>query len=813
MVVICRCKACGEEFRASEEFAQRSGKCPVCSGPVIVLSGQEIPTAKPLGDPPPAASVRKPVPVAATAPEPARAKAAAEPDLSQIIAEAKKAKIQRQAGATSPGAKRPRKRRSWLMVGASAGALAVASIAVLVWWYMPRPQDPFRDWLQDFDAAKQKAANDKRDIVIFFDASDASDDCQEMAAEVFSRPEFPEKTKRKYVLVHIDFPHSDEAKTYVKDPNRNTNLKSHFQVAASPAVVLSDKDGHILGFQEGYHGLGGVDGFSTLLNRWQKGGRELLDLLGSIDAPKVGGWEERQEAIEKARKLAKELGVERFHELLLLPPLQTATPPRNVLYIADDKLKAAWAPQAAKPALSYRWAPGNRYAYQVTCRSQADGQQAELSGASIYSVRFLGEEEATGTGFVVSSQGFLLTCAHVVEEDTKIEVRLEGKSYPKGVFDHGCVYERDRNHDLALVYIGPTKRPPLTLADSAGVQQAEPVRVVGYPISQVLGTSVKVTQGSVSGFAKEEGRDLIQVDAPVNPGNSGGPLFNGSGGVIGVVSAKMAHAQISNVGFAVPSSIAQTFLRDESIPFLAAAAKETLDGPELARRVKPSVALITIRHDKLQALEFFSRATGDSVAHKGALAVDPFGRVVHRAGDWLIPPMFGAAGASPLVHLPSGGEKFWDVQELMFLPRGAGPPSPSSGSPGLLAPHPQGPDAAAIVVPAVATSHYEMTDDAKGAQIAVRYELATFHKAGGRPLLKVSGSGTVHFDKTLGLPQDMQFQVTVDAQDEGRNARSTYTISYRPMDAAEAAKLVENGSSTVGAPHRPPAAGATGKGD
>jgi S1-C subfamily serine protease len=761
--------------------------------------------------------VGKPLPVAAAVPEPARAKAAAEPDLSQIIAEAKKAKVQGQAGPISPSAKRPGNKRSWLIVGGSAGVLVAASIAVLVWWCLPPPPDPFGDWLQDFNAAKQKAASDKHDIVIFFDASGASgasDDCQEMAAEVFSQSKFTEKIKKKYVLVHIDFPRSDQAKTYVKDPNRNTNLKSQFKVAAPPAIILTDKDENVLGCQEGYHGMGGVDGFSALLDRWQKGGGELLKLVGSIGDPKRT-WEEQQEAIENAQKMAKDLGVERFYKLPAPPP-ETATPPRNVLYIADEKLKAAWETPVAKPTLSYRWVPGNRYAYRVTFRSQADGQQAEISGASIFSVGPPGEQVATGTGFVVSSRGFLMTCAHVVGEDTKIEVRLEGKSYPKGAFDRGCVYERDRKHDLALVYIGPTKpptRPPLTLVDSTGVQQAESVWVVGYPIAQVLGNSVKVTQGSVSGFSKEEGRDQIQVDAPVNPGNSGGPLFNGSGDVIGVVNAKLAHQQISNVGFAVPSSIAQTFLRDQSVPFADKAANKKLDGPELAHRVKPSVALLTVRHDKLQALEFSSRTTTDSIAHKGALTVDPFGRIVERTGDWLIPPLFGAAGASPLVRLPAGGEKFWDAQELMFLPRGAGPHSPSSGSPSPLTPHSQGPDAAAVVEPALASSHYEMTEDAKGAQVAVRYELVTYHMVGGRPLLNISGAGTIHFDRTLGLPQDMQFQVTVDAQGEGRSAHSTFTISYRPMDVAEAAKLIENGSSTVGTPHRPPAAGAAEKGN
>ena len=399
----------------------------------------------------------------------------------------------------------------------------------------------------------------------------------------------------------------------------------------------------------------------------------------------------------------------------------------------------------------------------------------------------------------------------MVEDASQINVKLGEASYP------GRLVALDQQHDLAVVRIDCMGLLPVALADSDSVQLAEPVRVVGYPLSNVLGNSIKVTQGSVAGLLRAEGHNLIQVNAAVNPGNSGGPLLNGSGCVIGVVNAKLAQAEISNVGFSVPSNVARGFLRSLRIPFASPLANEKLEGPELVRRVTPSVAFITIsaghgtsNRDNLLGLECSSGATvtvsggslplplSDSVVSKGSLVVDHFGRVIRSTGEPLMPSMFGPAGGSPLVQLSSRGEKTWDVQQPVVFRRDATPASPSAGAPNPFMPHSRTPDAAAVVEPAVAKSHYEVTDDAQGVKIAVLYELATLRKEGGMPLLRVYGSGTAHFDKAKGMPQGTECHVTVDTHGEGHDTHSTCTITYRPMDAAEATKLVETASSTLG---------------
>ncbi len=135
----------------------------------------------------------------------------------------------------------------------------------------------------------------------------------------------------------------------------------------------------------------------------------------------------------------------------------------------------------------------------------------------------------------------------------------------------------------------------LPLANSDAVELAEEVRVVGYPLSDVLGSSVKITQGSVAGITAKHGGKAFQVDAVVNPGNSGGPLLDGRGAVIGVVNAQLTGQQIFKVGFAVPVNYAKSLLTQHHVPFQTAAAGGTkLDGPTLAKRVVPSVAMVAM---------------------------------------------------------------------------------------------------------------------------------------------------------------------------------------------------------------------------
>jgi putative serine protease PepD len=167
-----------------------------------------------------------------------------------------------------------------------------------------------------------------------------------------------------------------------------------------------------------------------------------------------------------------------------------------------------------------------------------------LSPHSVYenakdSVAYITTDSGTGSGFVVSSDGYLVTNAHVVEgANGQINAKIgDGK-----VLDAKLVGE-DPSTDLALLKVSATNLKPLTLADSSKVEVGDPAYAIGNP----FGLDRTLTTGVVSALQREISSpngfsidNVIQTDAAINPGNSGGPLFNTAGQVIGV-------------GFAIPS--------------------------------------------------------------------------------------------------------------------------------------------------------------------------------------------------------------------------------------------------------------------
>jgi WD40 repeat protein len=191
----------------------------------------------------------------------------------------------------------------------------------------------------------------------------------------------------------------------------------------------------------------------------------------------------------------------------------------------------------------------------------------------------------TATAFAVHPDGYLLTAAHVVRGAQKVGVAIAGSRHD------ATVIGVDEKRDLALLQVKARGLPVLPLGDSDAVQVGEEVRAFGFPLASALGDTVKVTRGTISGTHTKDAHEVFQIDAAVNPGNSGGPLVNEKGEVIGIVNAKLAGPVISNVGFAVPINYAKPLLRRELVDFETGGAKAKLDGPALVKRVSPAVAL------------------------------------------------------------------------------------------------------------------------------------------------------------------------------------------------------------------------------
>ncbi|XHU95424.1 MAG: trypsin-like peptidase domain-containing protein [cyanobacterium endosymbiont of Rhopalodia gibba] len=163
-------------------------------------------------------------------------------------------------------------------------------------------------------------------------------------------------------------------------------------------------------------------------------------------------------------------------------------------------------------------------------------------------------ERGTGSGFILSEDGQLLTNAHVVDGTKQVKVTLKN-----GQIYRGQVLGIDKMTDVAVVKIGATDLPTVKLGTAENLQPGEWAIAIGNP----LGLDNTVTVGIISALGRSSSEvgvpdkrlRFIQTDAAINPGNSGGPLLNSSGEVVGINTAIRADAQ--GLGFAIPIETAQ----------------------------------------------------------------------------------------------------------------------------------------------------------------------------------------------------------------------------------------------------------------
>jgi S1-C subfamily serine protease len=154
-------------------------------------------------------------------------------------------------------------------------------------------------------------------------------------------------------------------------------------------------------------------------------------------------------------------------------------------------------------------------------------------------------DKSSGTGFIIDSSGYIVTNLHVIQNGLFVQIRtIDGRDLDAQIIG------TDANTDLALLKVTGFFEK-LRLADSDKIQIGEKVFAIGNP----LGLSFTVTEGIVSAVKREgpSGRkEYIQTDVSLNPGNSGGPLFNGKGEVIGINNFKIGGAE--SLGFALESN-------------------------------------------------------------------------------------------------------------------------------------------------------------------------------------------------------------------------------------------------------------------
>lgn len=200
-----------------------------------------------------------------------------------------------------------------------------------------------------------------------------------------------------------------------------------------------------------------------------------------------------------------------------------------------------------------------------------------------------GSSGATGTGFAVTST-HILTCAHVIEDMHEIHIAsFEGRHQADAVVV-------DRRNDLALLRIhGAPAFKPVSFRDGTGCDLGESVVALGFPLAGLAGGGVHVTQGGVSAlFGLHNDSSLLQFTAPIQPGSSGSPLFDGTGAVVGMVTSTVPDAQ--NMNFAVKAGLALAFLDACGIPAFRTPTGKAFTTAQMAREAQQSLWRIEARN-------------------------------------------------------------------------------------------------------------------------------------------------------------------------------------------------------------------------
>lgn len=195
-----------------------------------------------------------------------------------------------------------------------------------------------------------------------------------------------------------------------------------------------------------------------------------------------------------------------------------------------------------------------------------NGKPARVAGKSKPKTGAGAEPIASGSGFFISENGLFITNAHVVEDGTRIEVKTIAGT------KHATVLRVDKDKDLALLKIQDVKGTitPLTISTNA-VSLGMQVFTIGYPMVDVQGSRPKFTDGKISSLAGiRDDPDCMQISVPVQPGNSGGPLADVNGDIVGVIVARLNDITImetvgtvpQNVNYAVKGTTLNRFLSE-----------------------------------------------------------------------------------------------------------------------------------------------------------------------------------------------------------------------------------------------------------
>ena len=250
---------------------------------------------------------------------------------------------------------------------------------------------------------------------------------------------------------------------------------------------------------------------------------------------------------------------------------------------------------------------------------------------SITTTNFWGYQStsaASGSGFIISSDGYILTNHHVIEGSSAVTVSMfDGKEYEAQIRGY------DESNDIAVLKIEATGLSPVILGDSDALNVGDDVVAIGNPLGEL---TFSLTAGKISAkdrevtFSNNVTMDLLQTDCAINSGNSGGALFNMYGEVVGVTNAKYSGssgsgATIDNIGFAIPyesiRSIVESIIEKGYVtkPYLGVSVIDVDDRYQLYGLPQGAAVQSIAENSPAQTAGL---QTGDIITHVDGEAID-----------------------------------------------------------------------------------------------------------------------------------------------------------------------------------------------
>ncbi len=487
----------------------------------------------------------------------------------------------------------------------------------------------FDGWLQSLDQAKRQAAAENKEILILFGISDIHSQTQQLRM-ILQSGSLRDVTE-SMVRVVIDFPRTASAKEMVQDSAQNVQLVEEFGVQHLPALALADETGRVYFFKEEWDE--GPQHVRTQFTSWKQQRAQRDPLLA---ATLQGTPEERLAAAVTAVNWLQEQEVWRFHRTEIESWFAEAqrTDPENKRAVLEAFFEPHWFldwltmdddDAVAVRRLVTQLAPWGTRKFKdhdrgvklhimaaqllLNIRDEEESlvhfehaagyhpKDAELADAMRQlRVRLENRDIAgNGTGYLISPAGYVLTNHHVIEGPGAIALRVPGskENIPAQLI------AQDEERDVALLKVTlpeSAQAAPLAIA-AEPARRGAAVAAFGYPLLSSLGAGLKFTDGSVSALPDDTNDQMYLLDLTVNPGNSGGPLCDQRGNVVGMITAMTGNFGFENsYGLAIPAADLLKFLDEHLPPGTPRAAADTsaanLGWDQIDEKVSSGVLMI-----------------------------------------------------------------------------------------------------------------------------------------------------------------------------------------------------------------------------